>query len=214
MAQSQNLHQTQTESQIQKLSPQQLMVVKLVELPLADLEERVKNEVIDNVALEEGPDRAHEMDSTEGSDMSEDDYSEGHIDDANGDIGDYASPDDIPSYIVNRRETEGVEIPIGDTKSFIDDLLNQMSEYDITEHQRDLIEYLIGSLNQNGFIDRPIDSIVDELVIYHNIETDEKELEEALHILQEFDPPGIGARDLRECLLIQIRKVFSFGTGV
>lgn len=206
MAQSQNLHQTQTESQIQKLSPQQLMVVKLVELPLADLEERVKNEVIDNVALEEGPDRAHEMDTTEGSDMSEDDYSEGHIDDANGDIGDYASPDDIPSYIVNRREAEGVEIPIGDTKSFIDDLLNQMSEYDITEHQRDLIEYLIGSLNQNGFIDRPIDSIVDELVIYHNIETDEKELEDALHILQEFDPPGIGARDLRECLLIQIQR--------
>lgn len=217
MANSQGQIQVQTESQIQKLSPQQLLAIKLIELPIADLEERVKNEVIDNVALEEGRSDAHEEDSygeadeTENSGVNddyndtaaaEDDYRDDSASDP--DIADYASIDDAPSYIANRHDTEGQEIPIGDSHSFIDDLMAQMLEYDLTEHQQDLIEYLIGSLDDNGFIDRPLSSIENELLFQLNIVTNEAELQEALGVLQQFEPVGIGARSPQECLILQI----------
>lgn len=217
MAHKQGLYQTQTESQIQKLSPQQLMLVKLIELPVSDLEERIKNEVIDNVALEEGrglfteeaKDREPDIETAASADneVRTDEDSEYSFEGADMEYGNYSSPDDIPSYLANRRENEGSEIPIGDTHSFIEELKEQISEYDITEHERTLVEYLIGSLDNNGFIDRPLPNLVDELLFNHNIETNEKEIEDALHILQQFEPAGIGARNLRECLLIQIEHM-------
>ncbi len=215
MAQKQGLYQTQTESQILKLSPQQLMLVKLIELPVSDLEERIKNEVIDNIALEEGRDSMSEQERTKDDDNSQVSDEE-HADSAEEssrtegtdmEYGDYSSPDDMPSYLVNRRENEGAEIPIGDTRSFIEDLEGQILEYDIPEQKKQIVKYLIGSLNNNGFIDRPLSHIVDELLFSHNIDTDEKEVEDALHILQQFEPAGIGARNLQECLLIQIDRI-------
>lgn len=219
MPQYQGQVQIQTESQIQKLSPQQLLAVKLIELPIADLEERVKNEVIDNVALEEGKSKDFDDNDSGINDNSEDssgetgdfndnsdgeneDFSNENVD--NSEIADYASMDDVPSYIANKHDNEGMEIPIGDSRSFIDDLMSQMFEYNLTERQQDLIEYLIGSLDDNGFIDRPLSSIENELLFNLNIETNEKELEETLKILQQFDPIGIGARSPQECLLLQI----------
>lgn len=214
MAQKQGLYQTQTESQILKLSPQQLMLVKLIELPVSDLEERVKNEVIDNIALEEGREEipgaegAKDDDRASASDGENTEHDENYeADGTELEYGDYSSPDDMPSYLVNRRENEGAEIPIGDTRSFIEDLENQILEYEISEQKQLIIKYLIGSLNNNGFIDRPLSNIVDELLFSHNIDTDEKEVEEALRTLQQFEPAGIGARNLRECLLIQIDRL-------
>ncbi|MCM1311755.1 MAG: RNA polymerase factor sigma-54 [Bacteroides sp.] len=215
MAQKQGIYQTQTESQIQKLSPQQLMLVKLIELPVSDLEERVKNEVIDNIALEEGRDSLPDGEKTReemGSSAADEENTENDdgrygTEEADMEYGDYSSPDDIPSYLVNRKENEGTEIPIGDTRSFIEDLEAQILEYDMSEQKQLIVQYLIGSLNSNGFIDRPLPNIVDELLFSHNIDTDEKEVEDALRILQQFEPAGIGARNLQECLLIQINRM-------
>ena len=214
MPQSQRITQVQTEKQIQKLSPQQLLMVRLTELPLADLEERVKNELMDNVALEEGGDNDPDTEDNFPSDELDEDVGQ-----ADEDMGmempayeddaayDYSSPDDMPEYIAVRHESDSVDIPIGDSKSFIDDLQEQMGDYDLNDHQRELMIYLIGSLNDNGLIDRPLADLADELEIYHDVSTSEEELETVLGILQQFDPPGIGARDLRECLLIQIDRL-------
>lgn len=101
----------------------------------------------------------------------------------------------------------------GDTQSFYDSLTEQMGEYDLTEEERQILEYLIGSLDDSGFITKPIHQIVDELEIYHSIPTSEREVSRLLGVLQQFDPPGIGARNLKECLLLQhpsekLRSVF------
>lgn len=101
----------------------------------------------------------------------------------------------------------------GDTQSFYDSLTEQMGEYDLTEEERQILDYLIGSLDDSGFITKPIHQIVDELEIYHSIPTSEREVSRLLGVLQQFDPPGIGARNLKECLLLQhpsekLRSVF------
>ena len=211
MSQKQGQYQVQTEAQLLKLSPQQLLVSELIQLPVGDLEERVKNEVIDNIALEEkgGTPDGHESENTDEMDetFEKDDLSNSNdISDSSPDIGDYATEDEIPYHIANKRDNEGSEMPIGESRSFIDDLQEQIGEFDLTEHERVIMEYLIGSLNKNGYIDKSLSLLADELVIYNNIDTTNKEIEKVLSILQEFEPSGIGARNLQECLLIQIRR--------
>jgi len=228
MPQRQGLHLAQTESQVQKMSPQQLLVVRLTELPLADLEERVKNEVFDNVALEEGRKNSDDYDTGDDEYSTKDEYSDSSNDDTwdetddynsgssalKDEIANYSSPDDVPTYISNRSDSGREYVPVDDTHSLIDDLRSQMSEYDLTDHQRDLVEYLIGSLNSNGFIDKPLESLADELAIYHNIDATKEEMEAALATLQQFDPAGIGARNLQESLIIQIDRLMEADEGM
>ena len=209
--------QVQTQQQLMHLSPQQLMLVKLLEMPIAELEQHVREEVIDNVALEEGNthsdnvnDNSSDYDATqdEGDDeygYDDNDYDNIHPQDTSFD--DYASPDDVPSYLYQQQESEHTEMPLGDTKSFMDDLNEQVAEFDLNEHERLLMLYLIGSLNNKGFIERDLRSMADDVIIYQGIDTSEEELEHLLHILQQFDPPGIGARNTQECLLIQIKRL-------
>ena len=200
----QNQQQIQREVQIQKLSPQQFLLTKLIELPLPDFEQRVRDEIYENVALEEG------RESTDGIDNFDDTEEDGapEVDESIDtlDILNTYDEDDLPTYTANRTRESDAEIPIGDTRSFIEDLQAQIADYDVDEHQRVLITYLIGSLDDRGFVDRPLRNIVDDLLFNHNIDVDEKTLEEALHILQRFDPVGIGARNLQECLLLQIDR--------
>lgn len=214
MPQLQGQYNLQTQQQQLKLSPLQLLTTRLIELSIGELEERVKNEVEENIGLdfgEEGKERDNDVSSYEnGSDDGD------GADDAEGEekpdgmadfsIDDYASPDDVPSYIQNMMEAERNEMPLGDSVSFIDSLNEQLMDCDLNDHQRTLVEYLIGSLDSNGFIDAPLYKIADEMLFNHNIETTEEELTEMLHVLQEFDPAGIGARDARECLLLQIDR--------
>ena len=221
--QEQSQHLGQEMVQRQKLTQQQLLVVRLTELPLTSLEEKVKNEVIDNIALEEGRrednDEYADNEETGGNedeyDVNTDDSAEEYSREEmleelgmNDNKSDY-SVDDVPPYVANRSNEMNVEVPIGDTGSFIEDLMAQIGEYDVDEKTRYLLEYLIGSLNSNGFIEKPLRDIVDDIEIHHNVDVEEKELEHALHILQQFDPPGIGARDLRESLLLQIDRKLS-----
>lgn len=208
MPQHQGEYQIQQQRQQTKLSPQQLAVMKLIELPIGELEQCVKNNVIENTALEEG---RQDFDKEE-DDYQEDGIGEEYSNDTSRNektdtsFDDYASLDDVPSYLYNQREETRQEMPLGDTKSFMDDLIGQISDYDLNEHQQELLKYLIGSLNDDGFIERDIPGLVTDIILYHDIETDEEELTYLLHILQQFDPAGIGARNTRECLLIQLER--------
>lgn len=200
--------QSQAQQQVQTLSPQQILVVKLLELPAVELEDRVKAELLENPALEEGRDDDESESDFDNNGLDE----EGNMTDTNEDIslGDYMTEDDIPDYKLQQnngsKENPAESIPFSEATSFYETLKNELSERDLTEHQHGLAEYLIGSLDDDGLLRKNLDSIVDELAIYAGIETNEEELEEVLRIVQDFDPAGIGARDLKECLLIQIKK--------
>lgn len=200
--------QQQRDVQLQKLSPQQYLLAKLVELPLTDLEQRVRDELYENVALEEGVDAGQE----EPTDYEGD--TDATADDPESATDDLYDADDLPVYAngSGAREPQA-DIPIGDTRSFIDDLEAQIGDYDVTPRQRSLLRYLIGSLDDRGFVDRPLRLIADDLLFNHNVEASEEELADALAILQQFDPPGIGARTLQECLLIQIDRQLDAGTS-
>lgn len=189
----------------QTLTPQQLLLVKLTEMSIADLEQHVKNEIEANIALEEGKSSDDENTTNEYGE----EYDEGgREDDSLIQLGDYGSEDDIPDYLKKQVETSYKdEMPIGDTVTFLDDLESQMIDYELSEKQQDLIYYLIGMLNDDGFLEQPIYRITDELLFNHNIETTDEELEEALSILQQFEPAGIAARDLKECLILQIDRM-------
>lgn len=208
MAQSSRQVQTQAQQQVQTLSPQQILVVRLLELPAVELEDRVRSELLENPALEEGKEDAHTDDyaETEEGDKSPEDGGDTEYDS----LGDYLTEDDIPDYKLqenNRsRGEKPEEIPFSDTTSFYETLKEQLGERNTDPHMRELAEYLIGSLDDDGLLRKPLDSICDEMAIYAGIEATEQELEEALNIVQDFDPPGIGARNLQECLLIQIRR--------
>ncbi len=202
-------YQIQKQQQVQTLSPQQVLVVKMLELPAVELEERVRAEVLDNPALEEGQldNERNEDDLNEGNGV-ESEMPEGANEDIS--LGDYRTEDDIPDYKLKQPhsspETQAEEIPFSDAISFYEILKEQLGERDLTERERTLVEYLIGSLDDDGLLRKDLSAIVDELCFNYNLETSEKELEEALKILQDFDPVGIGARNLQECLLIQLNR--------
>ena len=196
MSQSSSQIQTQAQMLTQSLSPHQILVVKLLELPTMELEERVRAEILDNPALEEGKEIT-EQDSDIDSDFNEEDLY------ANEDIslGDYRTEDDIPDYKLqehNRSKGEvAEEIPFSDSVSFYEMLLQQLRMQHLNEEEEIMAEYLIGSLDDDGLLRKDIQTLIDELALYRGIYTDAAEVERILSIIQEFDPAGIGARSLQ-----------------
>ena len=207
MAQNTQQVQTQAQQQIQTLSPQQILVVKLLELPTVEFEERIHSEILDNPALEEGkePENANE---------DEDSYStpEDGTDNYNEDLslGDYKTEDDIPDYKFqeqHRNRGEMAEdIPFSDTISFYEIVMEQLNMQELTEEEEQIAEYLVGSLDDDGLLRKEISALVDELAIYRGIYTDDETIHRMLELIQSFDPAGIGARSLQECLLIQLKR--------
>lgn len=202
--------QTQSQQQVQTLSPQQILVVKLLELPTVELEERIHSELLDNPALEEGKEPSEESEH-------EDNYDEGAGEEDNTDynnedlsLGDYRSEDDIPDYKLqenNRsQDDKPEEIPFSDSISFYETLKEQLDMQNLTSEEKQLGEYLIGSLDDDGLLRKSMDTLIDELAIYQGISTTPEKLEHVLSIIQDFDPAGIGARNLQECLLLQIKR--------
>ena len=191
--------QGQQQLQVQGLSPLQVLTARLLSLTTIEMEERVRGEVIDNPALEAS---AHETPS----DIA-DGENEGGME-SNEDIiaGDYSSEDDIPDYKLNSlpQSTEQQAFQYADTLSFYDYLLGQLHEQSLTDEQTAIGEYLIGSLDEDGLLHKSLLNISDELAIYHGIDVDESAIEEVLKYIQQFDPIGIGARNLQECLLLQL----------
>lgn len=201
MTQGSRQKQFQVQQQVQTLSPQQILVVKLLELPAVELEDRIHAELLENPALEDaGNDAAEDNADAPTSETDAGEYDS---------LSDYLNEDDIPDYKLqenNRSRGERAEdIPFSDTTSFYELLQAQLAEQEISEHERKLAEYLIGSLDDDGLLRKSLEVVNDELSIYGGINASMKELEEALAIIQDFDPPGIGAGSLQECLLIQIR---------
>lgn len=207
MAQVSRQVQTQAQQQVQTLSPQQILVVKLLELPAVELEDRVRAELLENPALEEGRETTdEEYSETSETENNPEEGTESEYDS----LGDYLTEDDIPDYKLqenNRsRDEQPEEIPFSETISFYETLKGQLGERNLTEHQRELAEYLIGSLDDDGLLRKSLDSICDDLAIYMGIPATVEELTEVLLVIQDFDPPGLGARSLQECLLIQVHR--------
>jgi RNA polymerase sigma-54 factor len=219
----QKLIQSQTQQQVQqqRLSQQQMLQVKLLEMPLAELEENIITELDDNPALEERHDDLDPSDR-ENDDMgttgdseeerfeerTEREEREEALDNALESLG---SDDELPSPDIrvssqHNPDADYEETVWGDTTSFYDKLKEQMGLMDLTEEQQDVMEYLIGSLDNDGLLRKPLGDLADELAVYHNVDVDEHFLLDVLHRLQSFDPPGIGARSLQECLLLQIDR--------
>ncbi|MDR0892623.1 MAG: RNA polymerase factor sigma-54 [Mediterranea sp.] len=200
--------QSQAQQQVQTLSPQQILVVKLLELPAVEMEDRVRAELLENPALEEGKEETDTDDEYNAADNATgDDASDTNEYDS---LGDYLTEDDIPDYKLQEnnqsKDTKAEDIPFSDSTSFYEMLKDQLGERNLTEHQRELVDYLIGSLDDDGLLRKSLETVCDELQIYVGTECNMKELNEALQVLQDFDPAGIGARNLQECLLIQIRR--------
>ena len=206
---SQGSHQIQTQAQqlLQTLSPHQILVVKLLELPTMELEDRVRAEILDNPALEEGK----EPSDPESTDDFEPTFNEASpYDNEDLSLGDYRTEDDIPDYKLqehNRNKGEvAEEIPFSDSVSFYEMLLEQLSMQHLTEEEETIAEYLIGTLDDDGWLRKDFSFLIDELAIYRGIYTNEENLERILSIIQSFDPAGIGARSLQECLLLQLKR--------
>lgn len=203
MTQGSRQLQTQAQQQLQSLSPQQLLVVRLLELPTVELEERVRAEILDNPALEEGKETTEAQEATE-------EYEEKEYNNEDLSLGDYLTEDDIPDYkLQEHNQSRGYapeEIPFSESVSFYEILKEQLDMQKLTDEQRDMTDYLIGSLDDDGLLRKEMDTLIDELAIYRGIYTNQEELEHVLFVIQSFDPPGIGARSLQECLLIQIKR--------
>ncbi len=180
--------------QTQKLSPLQIQTIKLIELPIQELEQRIRKELEENPVLDENlPSEKEEDEAPREVSLSE-----------------YKEDDSIPGYRLRADNYSKDERPQYNTfsvkESFTQSLQEQLGYRNLTEHQYAVASFLIGSLDDDGYLRRSIDSIVDDLSFRANVETDEEEVLEMLKIVQEFEPSGVGARDLRECLLLQIRN--------
>lgn len=179
--------------QTQKLSPLQIQTIKLIELPIQELEQRIRKELEENPVLDE--DAAKEKDEDEAPrEVS---------------LSEYKEDDSIPSYRLRTDNYSKDERPQYSTfsvkESFTQSLMEQLGYRNLTEHQYSVASFIVGSLDDDGYLRRSIDSLVDDLSFRANIETDEEEVLQMLKVIQEFEPIGVGARDLRECLLLQIR---------
>ena len=202
--------QTQAQQQVQTLSPQQILVVKLLELPTLELEERIHSELLDNPALEEGKEPSQDHEDHEDNFATDEDGEPNSDYGEDLSLGDYRTEDDIPDYKLqenNRSKGETPEeIPFSDNVSFYETLKEQLDMQNLTPEEKQLGEYLIGSLDDDGLLRKSTESLIDELAIYQGIYTSPEQLEHVLSIIQDFDPAGIGARSLQECLLLQIQR--------
>jgi RNA polymerase sigma-54 factor len=191
---------------LQKLSPQQIQMIKLLEVPTLQIEQRIKKELEDNPALEEGTEEEEIP-----SEAEEDQFEEKDKDKEEFTLDDYIEEDEIPEYRLQAKnyskdEEKRTEIPFSVGFSFHEHLESQLGLRDLTDKQKILGEYILGNIDEDGYLRRELINIVDDLAFLQNVETTESELEEVLNIIQDLEPAGVGARTLRECLLLQLEK--------
>ena len=182
--------------QTQKLSPLQIQTIKLIELPQQELEQRIRKELEENPVLDE------DLPSNNEEEQAPREVS----------LSDYKEDDYIPSYrlrsdLYNRNEERPQYNTFSVKESFTQSLKDQLGYRNLTEHQYSVALFLIGSLDDDGYLRRSLDTIVDDLSFRANVETEEQEVEQMLKVIQEFEPAGVGARNLQECLLLQMKNV-------
>ena len=200
--------QSQEQVQVQQLLPQQVLLVRLTEMPVEALQHRVELECMENPWLEASPDLSEG--GGNGSEEASDLYSP--TSEGSGEASeaayDYRSEEDMHDFLTGSSHSNNAAeyMAYDDTLSLTDRLREQMADFDLTEHEKELMEYLIGSLDEDGLLKKSLAILADEAEIYQGLNTSAEELEQVLQVLQQFDPPGIGARSLQECLLLQVRR--------
>jgi RNA polymerase sigma-54 factor len=201
------LNQKLQQKLLQRLSPQQIQMIKLLEVPTIQIEQRIKKELEENPALEEGseeediPDEESEDEEYEEKDKDQDEFT----------IDDYIEDDEIPDYRLqtnnySKEDEKRAEIPFSAGSSFHEHIESQLGLRDLTDKQKILGEYIIGNIDDDGYLRRDLSNIIDDLAFLQNVTATEIELEEVLKIIQDLEPAGVGARTLRECLLLQLEK--------
>lgn len=195
----------------QKLSPQQIQLMKLIQLPTQAFEQRLKEEMVENPALETGKEDEYEKDEYDTSEDFDDydDYDNERIDADEINIDEYLSDDEIPGYKTQANnysdDDEDRTMPFAAPVSFHQNLIDQLNTFILTDEEREIAEFLVGSIDDMGYIRRSIPDIVDDMAFTQGIYTDEKTTERILHVIHELEPSGVGARDLQECLLLQLK---------
>ena len=189
----------------QKLSPQQIQLMKLVQLQTQSLEARIKQEIEENPALQEGKEKAEDNFENDASDERE---VRDSMEEINWD--DYLGDDETPDYRTKANnyssDDEVYEAPVLVNESFHDSLISQLRLRDLSSEELELAVYLVGTIDDDGLLRRELIDIVDDLAFSQGVFTEEKELERLLEIIQDLDPPGVGGRDLRECLMLQLER--------
>ena len=192
----------------QKLSPQQIQLMKLIQLPTQAFEQRMKQELEENPALESGKEESNDLDRDTLDDSYESDSEQINADDIN--VDEYLSDDEIPEYRLQANnyssDDEEKQVPYAAGTTFHQHLLNQLNTFPLDDQQFEIAEFLVGSIDESGYIRRDLRDIVDDLAFTQNVYTDELEVEKVLRLVQQLDPSGVGARNLQECLLIQLRR--------
>lgn len=226
------LKQSLSQKLLQKLSPQQIQLMKLLQLPTIALEQRIKEEMEVNPALEEGapedvdedtqqdedevPELEEGVEVNESEENKKDEFDNTADDDIRErtdddfDVDDYITDEDIPYYKTSANNTspddERTEVPYGSSVTFQETLLAQLGMVALNDKQMQMAKHLIGSLDEDGYLRRDLNSIVNDLAFTQNLDTNADELLLVLQVIQTFDPPGVGARNLQECLLLQLQR--------
>ncbi|MFD1293264.1 RNA polymerase factor sigma-54 [Lutibacter holmesii] len=192
---------------LQKLSPQQIQLMKLIQLPTQAFEQKLKQELEENPALEGGKENIEDYTSPE---EEYDDSGNENINAEDINIDEYLSDDEIPSYKTQANnyspDDEDKQIPYASGTSFTQTLKNQINTFRLTEEEELITNFLIGSIDESGYLRRDLLDILDDLAFTQNLFTTIEELERLLKLVQQLDPPGVGARDLKECLIIQLHR--------
>lgn len=193
----------------QKLSPQQIQLMKLIQLPTQAFEQRLKEEMNENPALEGGKEEDDYVDEFEKEEYEDFEGDENdHIDAEDINIDEYLSDDETPDYKLqanNYSDDDDRETPFAAPVTFHQDLINQLNTFILSEEDKEIAEFLVGSIDDIGYIRRSIVDIVDDLAFTQGIYTDEQTVERILHIVHQLEPAGVGARDLQECLSLQLK---------
>lgn len=192
---------------LQKLSPQQIQLMKLIQLPTQAFEERLKQEIEENPALDTGKEESDDVDADLSNEFDDDNSEKTDVEDIN--IEDYLSDDEIPNYKTQANnysaDDEEKNVPYAAGTSFHQSLKNQLNTFRLSEEEYTIAEFLVGSIDDSGYIRRNILDLVDDLAFTENISTTEEAVLSILkNVVQNLDPVGVGARDLRECLIIQL----------
>ncbi len=194
----------------QKLSPQQIQLMKLIQLPTLEFEQKLKSEIEENPALDEGKEGSEndELDFTKDEESNNDD--DQYIEAVEINVDEYLSDDETPAYRLNANnysaDDEEKQIPYATGTSFTEFLKNQLNLKKVTEEDYAIAIFLIGSINENGYLRRDLNHIIDDLAFSSNLFVELEQLEKGLRLIQTFDPPGVGAKDLKECLIIQLKR--------
>ena len=200
------LKQNLTFKLTQKLSPQQIKLMKLIQLPTLDFEQRIKNEIEENPALDTGiEEKASDFENQEG-----DNFSDSNIEKSDIDIEAYLSEDEIPSYKLNsfnyNSEEEEKNAPISSHTSLHENLKNQTNVLILSEKEKVISEFIIGSIDESGYLSRSIEELIDDIAFTQNEIISSKQIKNVLNMIQNLEPPGIASRNLQECLSIQLKR--------